>query len=400
MLATLLARSGWNVGVFQPERNSTIRVGESLIPAVIPKLRTLGVEEEVRDYSRVKPGACFHVGEQASLEYPFEEYTDTLPPYAYNVPRNKFDRTLLENAEEEGARIFRFEARLRSENDGDFVFLADETRRKTQGYFQGKPDFIIDATGRTRLLPNLLNLPSEKVGYTDGQALFTHFDRMNETGEGNVHTEIFDRGWAWRIPLPDRVSFGVVAAEEYLRNAGETPGEQLETIRRNVPRLRSVTEGSNRIEPVFSYDNYQLITHRLHGKNWVLLGDTAGFIDPVLSTGMHLSMRSAELLARTLDSKRPLSIGLEEYESHILSVLEKWQEVVNLFYSGRLIALLLAGEDVRESLPGQLINHHVGKRLGRIFLGTLPKSRYSYLLLSFMARYGLKDRDPSNYRIQ
>jgi 2-polyprenyl-6-methoxyphenol hydroxylase-like FAD-dependent oxidoreductase len=50
-LAILLARAGIRVALLHRPRRAPLLVGESLVPALIPMLRLLGVEDEVRTYS-------------------------------------------------------------------------------------------------------------------------------------------------------------------------------------------------------------------------------------------------------------------------------------------------------------------------------------------------------------
>ncbi|HET9785515.1 MAG TPA: hypothetical protein VFP47_00180, partial [Pyrinomonadaceae bacterium] len=47
------------------------------------------------------------------------------------------------------------------------------------------------------------------------------------------------------------------------------------------------------------------------GQGWALLGDAAGFADPVTGEGIYYALRSAELFAETLLAKVPLNY--EEY---------------------------------------------------------------------------------------
>ena len=62
-LATLLARAGVECVLFARGRPATLVVGESMVPAVVPVLRRLGIEDEVRSYAQYKPGASFRVGD-------------------------------------------------------------------------------------------------------------------------------------------------------------------------------------------------------------------------------------------------------------------------------------------------------------------------------------------------
>lgn len=398
-LGTLLARQGRNVGIFQPERGDRITVGESLVPAIIPILRNLGVEEEVKSYSQYKPGASFDIKGKASPTFDFDEIPSEFPPYAYNVPRNKFDRTLIENAVEEGVTRFPRRAEVEVSENRKQVVLSEDLPDRVASTFDGQPDLIVDASGRARFLPEELNLSSQTVGDTRGAALFTHFDQMDDVDEGNIHAEVFDRGWAWRIPLQDRVSFGVVTRHNVLDRVGETKEEQIQYFLNNVPRLREVSRDSTRIEPIYRFDNYQLITENLYGENWVLLGDTAGFIDPIFSTGLYLSMGSAETLAERIDSEASRETSFRTYEKSVKEKFDIWQDIVQLFYDGDLLALIKTGADIERTYIGELTNTHVEKHLGRIFTGGAGDSWYSLKLLNFMCSYALRDNDPAEYRV-
>ncbi len=398
-LAALLAREDKNVGVFQPERDEGIMVGESLVPGIVPILRELGVEDEVRSIGRFKPGAAFNIKENSSPVFSFDRIPGELPSYAYNVRRKAFDRTLLDNAIREGATRFPYRAEVSSADDGERIRLSRDLPDQVFSTFHGQPDLIVDATGRTRLLPRMLDLPSETVGDTQGSALFTHLDDMAEADRGNVHTEVFDRGWAWRIPLENRVSIGIVTEESYMDEVGDTNEERLQYFLQNIPRLQSLSRNSERMEPVYRFDNYQLISNELYGKNWVLLGDTAGFIDPVFSTGLFLAMDSARTLSEGLLSDRPPQTVLRTYEQTVLDRLETWQEVIRYYYNGRLLAVIDLGQEMKRTTIGKLLNTHVRKHLGRIFTGAASDSWYSIALLKFMCNYGLRNRDPEEFKV-
>src|SRR6185369_3398807 len=102
--------------------------GESLVPAIIPILRRLGVEEEVREFAKYKPGAIFNMNEFGDYPFTFKDFCGPLPDYAYNVPRNKFEATLLEAAKRAGAKVFEMEAKVERITSTDKVKLSRETR--------------------------------------------------------------------------------------------------------------------------------------------------------------------------------------------------------------------------------------------------------------------------------
>ena len=58
-LAALLSQRGFKVLVFDDAKRPELLVGESLVPATVPVMRRLGIEEKVKAYSQRKPGVTF-----------------------------------------------------------------------------------------------------------------------------------------------------------------------------------------------------------------------------------------------------------------------------------------------------------------------------------------------------
>src|SRR5438874_7688164 len=134
-LATLLARKGRKVGIWHRPRRAPLLVGESLVPAIIPMLRALGVEGEVRSFSTLKPGATFNLCEEVNFSFFFDQLSGGMPRYAYNVPRDRFDDTLLEAARKAGARIYDTAAKVERVANTERVRLSAETLEATGGFF-------------------------------------------------------------------------------------------------------------------------------------------------------------------------------------------------------------------------------------------------------------------------
>lgn len=394
-LAVLLARAGIRVGLWHKPKSAPLIVGESLVPAIIPMLRRLGVEDEVRKYSTLKPGATFNLTPDIAFSFFFENLKG-LPRYAYNVPRDKFDHTLLEAAQTAGAAVFETAAEVSRVPGTDRVELSAATLAATGGFFTHAPDLIVDATGRLRLLPNLLGIRSHE-GRRKDIALFAHVDQTQLDHEGHVHTTRLERGWSWRIPLPGRVSVGMVVPAEHLPKYGATKEERFDNLLRQEPNLRQVTGAAQRLSPVLEYTNYQLVSERIVGDGWALVGDTAGFIDPVFSSGLFLGMNGAFLLAEAIKKGSPSS--LHQYQKAVKHHLETWHEIVDYWYNGRLFTCFKVGEKLRDTLLVKLTFPHMNKHMGRIFGGAASNSAYSIGLLRFAMKYGLKDENPEQFLV-
>ncbi len=396
-LATLLAGEGIRVAVLHRPRPAPLLVGESLVPAIIPILRRLGVEDEVRAYAKYKPGAIFNMNAFGDYPFTFKDFCGPLPDYAYNVPRLKFESTLLAAAQRAGAKVFEMEARVERGGRPDQVRLTGDTLTATDNFFGGHPDLIVDATGRARVLPKLLEIPSREGGRKD-TALFAHLDRTELYQDGYVHSSRLDHGWSWRIPLPGRVSLGIVIGSEHPPKYGATPEERYDNLLKQDSVLRIATAGATRLTPVMEYTNYQLVSERLVGDGWVLVGDTAGFIDPVFSSGLLIGITSATALFDAI--RAGTAVAYQRYEAEVIHHLKTWHEIVNYFYDGRMFTSFRVGEMMRDNLLIRLAYPHVNKHMGRIFTGSAAKASYSMGLMRFLMKYGLKGEDPKEMSIR
>jgi len=394
-LATLLARQGVPTTVFAPEARPPLLVGESLVPAVIPILRRLGVEEEVAGFSELKPGASFTLTPDLRLHFSFGALRGRTPGYAYNVRRDRFDASLLAAAREAGARVVCGSGRLTRSAGSDRMELAAQSLEALGGK---QPRWIVDATGRRRTIARLLALPTRR-GLRSDEALFAHLRGVPLDREGHVHTDRLQSGWSWRIPLPGgRVSLGVVVRPELLRRFGSSAEEQFDGMLRSDPQLAPLTQGCERLTRVMRYDNYQSCSLRGVGPNWALVGDAFGFVDPVFSSGLFLAMESAERLARAIGIGTPRALA--SYERHVKRHIEVWHRLAGYYYDGRITTLFELGNEVAGSWPGRLVSPHIAKQMLRVLTGDAATRLYSRKLLDFMVVHALGERDPGEYAIR
>lgn len=397
-LGARLASAGVRVGIFDVGKRPEIIVGESLVPAIVPFLAELGIEDEVRAYSTYKPGATFVLaGGDEVMNLRFDEVRAARTRYSYNVPRDRFDASFLAAAERRGARVLRHSARVEAVA-GDRLALAPASLgawREAMG--DAPPDFVVDATGRRRMVSSLLNLAFE-TGPRRDTALHAHLEGVPLIREGNVHTDVLETGWSWRIPLPGRVSVGLVVNGETLAKFGNDIEEQFDNYVGYDPVIRRWGGAPRRISSVLKYTNYQLVTKRGTGPNWALLGDAFGFVDPVFSSGMLIGLDGARALAKALLSGASAE-SLGHYEARVTRHLRAWQRVVGHFYSGRLFTLLHVAEIAKTTRFGRALDLHFGRYLPRVFTGEASTARYGVWLLDFMCRNGLAMNDPSKLAV-
>jgi flavin-dependent dehydrogenase len=412
-LAILLARQGWDVTLFDDGRHPELLVGESLVPAAVPILRRLGLEEEIAAFSRVKPGVSFIWSPSDRVGVTFARFAPAVFPYAYNVPRPRFDRVLLAGAIASGVHHVPVRARLQpaQPRSGAEVALAPETLAAAPGPGDRTPHLIVDATGRARQVARALGIAA-RLGPRKDVAHFAHFEGVRwDDAPGQVLVARGAAGWSWCIPLQEQVSIGIVLGHDHAAALGGSPEARLGRAIATNPWLSSVSGDARRVSGVATYSNYQLISERGYGRGWVMVGDAFGFIDLMLSPGVFLSLRSAELLAdalsplgqRGIPDPAELDSALASYASDQTAMLAAWFELVGYLYDGRLLALIKAGRTWVESGSGFLkaaAEAHISRHVGLLASGAATTSRYSRGLLRFMTRYGLRGVNPADLAIR
>ena len=410
-LATLLTLDGHDVVLFDDERRPELVVGGSLIPAGIPPLRRLGVEDAVAAIGMRKPGATLTWSPSHRFAFRFARYERWMVPYAYNVPRPAFDQVLLARAEEVGARRVTLRAAFERGPgvDGPELTLATDAIAATDW---PNPDLVVDATGRARSSARLLEIPAT-MGSRNDVAHFAHFEGYAwDDVPGQVLIDRLDGGWSWRIPLNERLSVGVVLNRAAAARLGATPEARLAAAVAGTDVLAATLNGARQVTSVATYSNYQLISTRGIGPGWAAVGDAFGFVDPMLSPGMMVALRSAEMLtaclapwrtSRRSSNPAALASAMEPYAQELTQLLQAWMELVSYLYDGRMLALFRAGSDMMAERGGhfaQALQDHIEANITGLASGTSITSRYSLGLLRFLGHHGLRGVSPAALAIE
>jgi flavin-dependent dehydrogenase len=411
-LAIFLAREGAQVTLFDDRRRPELLVGESLVPAVVPILQRLGVESETATCGQVKPGVTFVWSPTTRFSFTFARFAPSVFPYAYNIARPQFDDAILARAVGAGVRRVVTRARLEPDTEGRELRLDRDTLAAAPHLDGRQPDLIVDATGRARHAAHVLGIPAH-LGPRKDVAHFAHFQNVRwDEPPGQVLIARGTAGWSWCIPLKDRVSVGIVLGHEDAAALGRTPEERLQRAIANDAWLAGVAGDGKRVTGVATYANYQLISERGYGPGWVMVGDAFGFVDPMLSPGVFLALRSAEMIADAVipfvrrgraPSSTELATALRSYAATQTAMLAAWSELVAYLYDGRLVALLKAGQDWLDGGPSALkttMQNHIERHVALQASGMATTARYSRGLLRLLSRYGLRGIEPAPLAIK
>jgi flavin-dependent dehydrogenase len=308
--ATMLARDGVDVVLIERELFPRYHIGESLLPSVLTFLELLGAREKIESggFQR-KPGAHIEWGDQ-QWDLFFGELTGG-NTYSFQVDRSEFDRQLLDHAASQGVKVFQgVEVReiCFDENTKRPVAAVVAERMGTGETAEIAFDFLVDASGRTGLMASRYmhnrhyHEAFKNVGVWGYWENARHFEGKKE---GAIATISIPYGWIWAIPLSDgTLSVGVVSHKEIFkekRAATSVEEFYLEALAQSATVSHMIEPGKLRL-PIRVETDYSYTSERFSGPGYFTAGDAACFLDPLLSTGVHLAMLSGLLSAASLVS--------------------------------------------------------------------------------------------------
>ena len=308
--AGLLAREGFDVTLLEQAQFPRYHIGESLLPTILPILELLGVREKVEAFGfQRKHGAYLEWGSE-TWALDFGELSGNYT-HAFQVKREEFDLMMLEHAAEQGAKVFQ-NVEVRSLHlDGDRPVRASWQQKAMNGSQprQGEIsfDYLIDASGRDGLMANhyLKNRKYHNVFQNIGVwGYWKNTDRLATGREGDIAVGSIPNGWLWGIPLSDgTMSIGAVMHKNVIK---EHKSREMEAIYSEAidasPLMRKIVKNAELISPVSTETDYSYASEKFCGPGYFMVGDAACFLDPLLSSGVHLATLSAMLAAASIIS--------------------------------------------------------------------------------------------------
>lgn len=204
--------------------------------------------------------------------------------------------------------------------------------------------FVFDATGPRGFLHRALGLAElELDDYPHTQGLYSHFSgvsrldagassRVNEPppypiDDAAVH-HVFDGGWIWVLQFNNGVtSAGIAATDEAAARFGfEDGAEAWARVVDSIPALKEQFAAARALLPFLHMPRVAFRSSEVAGENWALLPSAAGFVDPLLSTGIPLTLlgvsRLAEIIERdwgTLRFREQMQIYAEQTDRELLA---------------------------------------------------------------------------------
>ena len=335
------------VCLLEQARFPRYHIGESTIPAANGVLRDLEVFEALErstfvkkmgvvfvwgrnrkpwnaDFLRLRgvrdPGGAGEIVDVTGQEFRTllgELHCRETPFTGFNVRRAEFDELLLNQARGFGVEV-REGTRVTSvlrDRTGQVEGVRWTNDRGRSGSVLAP--FVLDASGLAALLtrkrerdPHMNNFAV--YGYLSGAGWKVTFNGTRE--RSTVFIATVDCGWIWYFPIgADLMSVGVVTRRDWLRKALRKSGleafwwrtiqscPEIARLVRGATVRTDVLPGGKRVAATQDWSSW---ADRPVGAGWAAAGDSAMFVDPILSSGVTLAMQSGHRAAYTFNTAR------------------------------------------------------------------------------------------------
>ncbi|WP_405641160.1 tryptophan 7-halogenase [Streptomyces sp. NBC_00019] len=347
--ATVVAKRGHRVLLLERETFPRYQIGESLLPATVHGLcRILGVADEVQQAGfTLKRGGTLRWGrdpEPWQFSFAMTPRVPEPTATAFQVERSRFDEILLGGARRAGVEVREGSPVRRVVADDERVRGVEYTDADGNSRTAHAP-YVIDASGNTSRIHGGVGGGRVYSDFFRNLAVFGYFAggaRLPEPNSGNIFCAAFDAGWLWYIPLRDDLtSVGAVISPEH------TPAVQRDARAAWRDMIAACPEVSRLVGgvPEATEPPYDQVRVRKDWSYWkksfwtpgmALVGDAACFVDPVLSSGVHLATYGALLAARSvnsaLDGSVPEERGFAEFEARYRREYRVFYDFLISFY--------------------------------------------------------------------
>jgi flavin-dependent dehydrogenase len=356
LAATYLSQKGYAVVLLEKQQHPRYAVGESLLPDFWKYCDEAGVSAKIEAEGFIRKAGGSVDWEGAMHRLSFKDFGYTRP--ALHVERDRFDQILLTHARACGAQVFEQVAVI----DADFsdpAAVVVNYRAVGESAAEARPEritcrYVVDASGQNAVIGRQLGLRiiDEAFRFMSVWGYFTDSSYLAADGQiypasqvrtvpPTTYVSALPQGdgwaWLWHIMLRDLTSIGLVLPLAWVKSVKAQEGGWESWYLRQceaIPLLQRLLQparfcpGSVRLVRDYAYRSRQVA-----GPGFFLIGDAAGFIDPIFSVGVVLGMYGAYIAAWSIDRCLQTPARCAEYQAIFTRQLQNRLEL------GRALAL-------------------------------------------------------------
>ncbi len=394
-----MARPTTRLLVLEKQPETGHKIGESTLSGFCKAMRTIGIHQEaMRTLFYPKNGLGFffvdrkHKDLTAAEEYILETFDET-----YQVERRVLDALLLANAQRMGIQVVQGASvdikKSTLSSNGNVISYSIGKRE-----YKARAPLVVDASGPAGLLSREYGLWSSDGLPFQTSATWTYFRDVRPLASYQwPRPSMFPRdqytqhlclreGWLWYIPvvswqqtpvsnltkgleaclraprsIPDRkelseefgcpfeeiVSIGLVLRNDRDRWLKDDVREAFEHYQRKYPAIRQLLQGAKPISDHYGTGQdfmqrlaFRGYSRRISGDGWLLIGDAAFFVDPLISPGLTggtaVAYRAATASVKALERRRfdrEVFADLEAFTHELHDALERDNQLVYMSFN-------------------------------------------------------------------
>lgn len=272
---------------------------------------------------------------------------------SWNLSRKILDKSILDKATKQGAKLIK-------ERVIDITLKQNIWHIKTNKK-KYKAKIIVGADGVSSLTRRRILKPLSK------RDLGVCYGCFAKSKENEITRIIFldnMQGYGWCFPRNDHLSIGV--GVEY-RNSKKVKKIFQEFLNKYYPDAEII---SNWGAAVPNVKNHKFFKKQCSGKNWILIGDAAGHVNPLNGEGITFALWSAEIAATAIinnDLESYDQLWRNEYGKHLIT----GSKMRSLFYNPLLLeySLKIASRSktfskfLYDVINSQQKYNHISKRI-------------------------------------
>ena len=332
-----LAKRGVDVTMVEKKRYPREKAcGDGLTPRAVRQLVDMGFDFDRPDVHRVV-GLRSYAGD-VMLEMPWPEHS-VYPNWGATLRRADLDGRVAALAEAAGATVLQGVEAVAVVGDGDLT--AVELRRKGEETEVVTPDYVVVADGSLSRFGRKLGA-SRRRDYPFGLAVRGYWESPNST-DGYIESQldIRDRegrampGYGWVFPMGDgtiNVGAGLVSTFKGWKDINTS--EILEAYLAELPDHWHIEEDPI-ARPIGGKLPMAFSVGPKTGRNWVLVGDAAGAVNPFNGEGIDYAYETGRLAAGFISEA--LATGdpttLAAYDEALVAEYAAYHRVARIFVS-------------------------------------------------------------------
>ncbi|MGI9584426.1 MAG: geranylgeranyl reductase family protein [Acidimicrobiia bacterium] len=329
-----LARNGVEVHLVEKKHYPREKAcGDGLTPRAVKQLLDMGFDFDDPSIHRIE-GLRAYAGD-LKIEMPWPEHTE-YPSWGATMRRADLDGTVAMLAQAQGAIVEQGTTATPVEENGAITSVQLDN---AEGHRSVNPDFVIIADGSNSRVGRGVGAQRRK-DFPFGLAVRGYWDSPN-SDDRFIESQLDIRdskgrampGYGWVFPLGDgeiNVGAGLVSTFKGWKDINTST--ILDAYAGSLPEHWEVTETTEHTKPIGGKLPMSFSVGPKIGRNWVLVGDASGAVNPFNGEGIDYAYETGRMAARYVaDAIGGDQRALTGYASELEAVYGDYHRVARVF---------------------------------------------------------------------